>query len=172
MIVFMSDNGVQFGEHRWDYKLDPYKEAIRVPLINRYDPVTHAHAGDRSDAMVANVNLAPTFAALAGIPFDGHGTVDGVSLVPILDGSGSVRSELLREHADFPGKRRIPSYCGLRTNGWLYVRYESHETELYNLKRDPYQLRNLGNRQSAERTLLHDRTKALCHPLPPGFTWS
>ena len=134
-------------------------------LTIRYDPVTHAHAGDRSDAMVA-MNLAPTFAALAGFLFHGVGTVDGVSLVPILDGSGSVRSELLLEHADFPGKRRIPSYCGLRTNGWLYVRYASHETELYNLKRDPYQLRNSETvRALSERSSTTERRPCATHCL-------
>ena len=78
MIMFMSDNGIQMGEHRWIYKLVPYEESIRVPLVVRYPPTTSANAGKVSKSIVANVDLAPTFADIAGIPFNGVGTVAGV----------------------------------------------------------------------------------------------
>src|SRR4029079_10780809 len=41
MIVFASDNGLTWDEHRWqDGKVVPYEESIRVPLVIRYDPLT------------------------------------------------------------------------------------------------------------------------------------
>jgi N-acetylglucosamine-6-sulfatase len=66
MIMFASDNGNDWGEHRRFSKLVPYEASIRVPLVIRYDPlVTAARAEGR---LAVNVDVAPTFAALAGTP--------------------------------------------------------------------------------------------------------
>ena len=64
IVVFTSDNGVLWGEHRWDSKDVPYEESIAVPLIVRYDALI---SGARKDAnLVTNLDFAPTFAELAG----------------------------------------------------------------------------------------------------------
>jgi arylsulfatase A-like enzyme len=174
LLVFLSDNGIAMGDHRWDYKLTPYEESIHVPLVIRYDPLTDARAGTRTDALVSNVDLAPTIASVAGVPFAGVGRVDGTSLVPLLDGSArQVRDGLLLEHADYPGHYHVPSYCGLRTLGWTYVRYDGGVEELYDLTADPYELRNLAGDAAASRTLrrLRARTDSLCRPPPPELRW-
>jgi arylsulfatase A-like enzyme len=172
LIVFMSDNGIMFGEHRWPDKFPPYEESVRVPLVVRYDAVTGPRAGARSSAIVSNVDLAPTFAEATTVPFDGVGTVDGVSLMPLLRGEAhAVRRDLLLEHADYPAKYHVPSYCGLRTSGWVYVRYATGEQELYDLAKDPYELTNVAGRSTEVRDRLRARTRTLCDPPPPGFTW-
>ncbi len=172
LIVFASDNGIAVGDHRWDYKLTPYEESIHVPLVIRYDPITDARAGTRTDALVSNIDLAPTIAQVAGIPFSGVGRVDGVSLVPLLDGTDRrVRSGLLLEHVDYPGHYHVPSYCGLRTPGWTYVRYSGGAEELYDLSADPYELRNLAGTASPVLQRLRERTDTLCRPRPPEFRW-
>ena len=58
MLIFMSDNGVENGEHRWIYKLTPYEESIRVPLVVRYDPLTGSNAGAVAPGLVSNVDIA------------------------------------------------------------------------------------------------------------------
>ena len=42
MIVFASDNGLEWGQHRFPaaVKRTPYDESIRIPLVIRYDPMT------------------------------------------------------------------------------------------------------------------------------------
>ena len=60
LFVFTSDNGYLWGEHRWRSKIVPYEESIRVPLVVRYDGVAQTAA--TSPRLVANIDLAPTFA--------------------------------------------------------------------------------------------------------------
>jgi arylsulfatase A-like enzyme len=79
-VVFTSDNGYHLGEHRLPAgKQTAYEEDINVPLIVRGPAVP---AGRTHPELVGNPDLAPTFAALAGVsppPF-----VDGRSLLPLL----------------------------------------------------------------------------------------
>jgi N-acetylglucosamine-6-sulfatase len=173
LIVFMSDNGVQFGEHRWIYKLVPYEESIRVPFVVRFPPMTDPRAGTTSTAMIANVDIAPTFAELAGISgFSGVGTVDGVSFAPLLNGTAAaIRHDLLLEHIDYPVMYHVPSYCGLRTDRWMYTRYGGGFQELYRLSTDPYEERNVASKGRPALHHLRLRTDALCRPRPPGYTW-
>jgi arylsulfatase A-like enzyme len=173
VFVFTSDNGVAYGEHHWMYKMTPYDESIRVPLMIRYDPLTARAAGSSSGALVANFDLAPTFADLAGIPFIGVGQVDGRSLVPLLDGAGTPpRSALLLEHLDFPTRYHVPTYCGTRTRGWLYVRYADGFQELYDLTHDPHELRNIASKARSRLRTMRRQTRSLCRPTPPGYSWS
>jgi arylsulfatase A-like enzyme len=134
--------------------------------------MTGPRAGSASNAFVANVDLAPTFAELAGdTPFQGVGSVDGTSFVPLLDGSRySTRSNLLLEHLHEPIKL-VPSFCGLRTPGRLYVRYAGGFEELYRLDSDPHELRNVADQAPAEVAALRQITETECSPPPPGYTW-
>jgi N-acetylglucosamine-6-sulfatase len=171
MIVFTSDNGIAVGEHGWTYKLTPYEESIRVPLIVRYDPLTD---GGSTDALAVNVDLAPTIAALSNTRAPG---VEGRSLLPILDGRATdVREEFLIEHMEYRSDRGLPdppTYCAVRTRDRLFVHYATGEEELYDLARDPWELENLASSpdRRAELTSLRRRTKQLCRPKPPGFSW-
>ena len=147
-VVFSSDNGFHMGQHRLpEGKRLAYEEDIRVPLIVRGPGVP---AGARRYGMVLNNDLAPTFAEWAGasplLP------VDGRSLVSMLSSSppSTWRTALL---AEAPRQERIgrPAYRAVRTKNHLYVRYANGEKELYNLDRDPYQLRS--HDEGASRSL-------------------
>jgi N-acetylglucosamine-6-sulfatase len=118
-----------------------YEECHRVPLWIRYA----RGVGHRDGRLVGNVDLASTFADLAGTrPTIGQ---DGRSLVPILDGSvGTWRDALLLvwlgETA--PGKQSAaPPYWAIRTTRYKYVELATGEKELYDLQVDPYELRNV-----------------------------
>ena len=166
-IVFTSDNGKGWGEHRWSDKSDPYRGSTQVPFVVRYDRWVQ---GNRVDAkhLVLNMDLAPTFADLAnvGLPID----ADGRSLEPVLRRNArNWREDFLLEHLE--DKRDVPSYCGIRSLKWLYVAYDTGEEELYNLTKDPYELENLANNLDHASTVsnLRDRVKKLCSPAPPGY---
>ena len=173
IIVFTSDNGLAFGEHRWSAKRVAYEESIRVPLVIRYDGLG-TQVDVRSRALVANIDIAPTIAALTGTTLR---RPDGVSLVPQLrDPSAPMaRQGVLLEHMAKENDR-VPSYCGLRAPRHTYVRYATGEEELYNLDRDPYQLQDRSDRASARDTLreLRRTTRSLCGagPPDPAFSWS
>lgn len=96
-VVFTSDNGFHLGQHRLKAgKQNAYDEDIRVPLLVRGPDVP---AGETSDAIVANVDLAPTFAALAGAPVPDF--VDGRSLAELWtdpDRAEHDRAAVLLEH--------------------------------------------------------------------------
>jgi N-acetylglucosamine-6-sulfatase len=133
-IFYTSDNGLLMGEHRAvGRKSNHYEESIRVPLIVRGPGVP---AGRTVTQLALNVDLAPTFAELAGAPVPD--SVDGRSLVPLLrDGASpaaSWRTDFLVEHWG-----EGPSYA-LRTADWLYAELESGEKELYDMARDPWQV--------------------------------
>jgi arylsulfatase A-like enzyme len=168
-IVFMSDNGNLNGEHRWFKKTVPYEEAIHVPFVVRYDPLTRRQPSSDPDHFVLNIDLAPTFATLAGVEAPG---AEGASIVPLLDGtSASWRSDVLIEHANPGTTGAVPPYCALRNDDYEYVRYGSGEEELYDMHADPYQLDNLALDPALDgtRTEMRERVTKLCSPLPPGF---
>ncbi|HEX7463724.1 MAG TPA: sulfatase-like hydrolase/transferase, partial [Actinomycetota bacterium] len=153
LVIYLSDNGYLYGEHRWGGKQVPYEEAVRVPFIVRY-PALHAEWRPTiSDALIENVDIAPTIADLVGIPWG----ADGRSLVPILDGSSSsVREGVLLQQCQgvvggnepcygfYHGPQRtVPAFWGIVTERYKYVEYVTGEEELFDLSSDPNELTNL-----------------------------
>jgi N-acetylglucosamine-6-sulfatase len=169
LIVFTSDNGILWGEHRWERKSVPYEESIRVPFVVRYDPLVDVA---RTDArLVVNIDMAPTAADLAGVNAPG---ADGDSLVPLLrTASGRWRRDFLIEHMAEGRGSGPPTYCGVRSESATYVYYETGEEELYDLRRDPEQLSNLmaesGPGGSHLVRSMRQRLSDLCSPRPPGL---
>lgn len=169
VIFFLSDNGLMLGEHRYQGKSLPYEESIRVPMVIRFDPLT---AMPRRDGhLVTNIDVAPTVAALAGIATP---PVDGMNIVPLLASTSAPwRQDFLVEHMkagvnDPSG----PSFCAVRDTGGLYVKYQTGEQELYDLRADPYELNNvaLDSAYASRRNAMYSRLKVLCSPPPPGFS--
>ena len=163
LVIFTSDNGLQWGEHRWTKKEVPYEEAIRVPLVVRADAIVGGAGTD--DHLVGNIDLAPTIADVAGVELPG---ADGRSLVPLLtrDDEGW-RDAILIEH--LRGANPVPTYCAVRTERHLFAAYETGERELYDLSVDGSQLRNLAGRGGDVEARLEATLRDLCDPTPPGF---
>jgi len=137
VIAFTSDNGFLHGEHRVESgKVFPYEASIRVPLVVRGPGVD---AGATSDAIVANVDLAPTILALAHA--DPLRRMDGRSLVGDLRRPHRARSDRPVLLEAFEGSRS-GSYAGVRTEQYVYVEYADGATELYDLAADPDELEN------------------------------
>jgi arylsulfatase A-like enzyme len=169
MILFMSDNGYAWGEHRWVGKQDAYEESIRVPYVVRYDPLTATPRTDQH--LVTNIDLAPTFADLAGVPASG---VEGQSLLPLLKSPDAPwRHEFLIEHESLADSYPVTTFCAVRTDEYLYVDYATHEEELYDVIADPYELVNLVDDPGRAAVLngLRDQLRALCRPPPPHWTF-
>ena len=136
-ILFTSDNGLLMGQHRQvGRKGGPYEESAGVPLMVRGPGVRAASV----DEPVLNVDLAPTLLELAGAAIPG--SVDGRSLVPFLRGQAppAWRSNLL-----FENYGAGPTYS-LRTPDFMYNHQDTEEFELYDMRADRYQLRNLSRK--------------------------
>ena len=168
-IVFGSDNGLMWGEHRLRKKAVPYEGASRVPMVIRYDPLVDSRRGSSVRSPVLNIDIAPTvmdlFGGSPGPP------VDGESLFPLLRGRVfSVRTRFVIEHAADGDAR---AYCGARTRRELFVRYASGEEEYYLRSTDPWALDNAIDRpRHADRIgELRAYARDRCRPRPPGFTW-
>ncbi|HWO71570.1 MAG TPA: sulfatase [Actinomycetota bacterium] len=144
-IFVLTDNGAAFGEHRWVGKGCPYDECARIPFLVR---LPGARPGARPD-LASVVDVAPTVAELAGVPLPG---ADGRSLLPALEGRPAPpRPGVLLEWAGDP---TIPAWWAVRTPSSLYVEYATGERERYDLRRDPWALRNLAGRDpAADRSL-------------------
>jgi N-acetylglucosamine-6-sulfatase len=166
MVVFTSDNGFFWGEHRLSGKNRPYEEATRVPYVVRYDAI--GSTGE-TPTLAANIDLAPTFADLAGTSMPAP---DGTSLLPFLRGDvAKVRTGHLIEQKQV--NLSVPPYCLLQTEKFTFTHYGTGEEELYNLRTDPLQMQNkIGAARHQERiSAMRKRLRRLCTPLPPGMTW-
>lgn len=150
VIIFMGDNGYFLAERQLADKWLMYDNSLHVPLMI-YDPRAGKH-NDISD-MVLNIDVTKTILDLAGIKIPEE--YQGISLVPYLNNKKpeKVRNEILFEHLwKLP---EIPSSEGIRTNEWKYFRYRFIEApeELYNLKNDPLETKNLAQDPAFEDIL-------------------
>jgi arylsulfatase A-like enzyme len=170
LILFSSDNGLLRGEHRWTSKQAPYEEAIRIPLVIRYDPLTGD--GETDGHLVLNIDWAPTVADLAGVEAPG---ADGMAMTALLAGTPRPkwRREFPIEHLQGGTDDPVPTYCAVRTRTAKYVAYSTKEEELYDLVHDPFELHNLAQDPASEqvKASLRARARAACDPVPPGFSW-
>jgi N-acetylglucosamine-6-sulfatase len=141
VIIYTSDNGFLWGEHRLGGKIWPYEESTHVPLIIRTPWTTTAK---RNNQPALNIDLAPTIAALAGVK---PGLPqDGKSLVPFLQGKPTPwRHAFLVEYLgkDMLKKGGPPPYEAVQTRRNLMVEYQNGWRELYNLQKDPWEMNNV-----------------------------
>ena len=137
LVVFTSDNGFFHGEHRLrSEKMLVYEPSIRVPLVMRGPGVPR---GEERDQLVTNADLAPTILELAGARAGRPS--DGRSLLPLLADRGlEWGRDLLVEG---PDGFTVVAFAALRTYRYVYVHYATGERELYDLVRDPNQLRSV-----------------------------
>jgi len=166
IVIFISDNGFFYGEHRLPReKIRPYEEALHVPFAIRVPPgLLGAPTVSSVDELVANVDLVPTILELAGagpcLAADRCRVMDGRSVVPLVLGQGGWPQDrgLAVEFSTGDEKFNTSSSCayqGIRTPGFLYVQHTrvpqppdgvcvpADEREYYDLAADPFQLQNL-----------------------------
>ncbi len=181
VVIFTSDNGYQYGEHRVPVgKGLPYEESLRVPLLVRmpHRPIYAATRSTSLNATVANLDIAPTLLQLAGaepcIGPDRCRRLDGRSFVRLLKDRhpawASNRAIVASFDINLPSYGFSCRYDGLRTATSIYIEHQllpsgasrtctpSTETELYDLSADPFELANVSNtgdpRQASMAALL------------------
>jgi len=149
IVIYAADNGMMWGEHRCHGIRRPYEEAIRVPLIVRC-PWLADVPGSRRQQMVLNIDFAPTFLDIAGLPVPAD--MDGESFVPFLfDGNASGRKAWLLEFWKYYPEN-TPSYVGVRTQTHKYIEYEKTlRPKIFDLIADPKEQNNLFGTPEGDR---------------------
>ena len=159
-VIFTSDNGYAFGEHRLIGKGDLYETSVRVPLLVRGPDVKP----ETIDRLTSNVDFVPTILDWAHVTAPRH-FVDGTSFAGDLGGRAQHDPQeiLLRGCRT---QRGVSNQCGgyrsnmgfnwgLRTATQKYIEYSDGYVQLFDLRSDPWELTNLAS-DPAQAPLIAD----------------
>ncbi len=161
LIIFTSDNGYLLGEHRLLGKAVAYEPSIRVPFVMRGPGIPQA---EQTSAVATLLDIPMTALAAAG----GRPTipVDGRDIRPVARGIDPSQSTVLIQVG--PRERESDEegwfLRGVRTGRYTFARYpNTGERELYDRKRDPFQVQSVHDNPRYRRTLneLRDRLSVL-----------
>lgn len=121
VIVYTSDQGFWMGEHGWFDKRMMYEESFRTPLLIRYPK--QIKGGTHTDALVQNIDFAPTFLNLAGVEVPAQ--MEGHSLMPLFDGSKPEdwRTSLYYHYYDYPTFHLVRRHDGVRTTRYKLIHF-------------------------------------------------
>ncbi len=161
-IFFSSDNGYHLGDYSMvQGKQTPFDIDIRVPLIACGPKVAK---GSWQQAIVSNIDLAPTFAALADAQLTSEPDGRDIQQFLLKQNTEKInwRNFAIIEHrrVDFdlkdpdrqePEDGKLPSYTALRFHNLLYVEYETGEISCYDVQNDPYELKNIASSLRIEK---------------------
>jgi len=179
VLLYASDNGSMLGEHGAVDKRTMYEESIRVPLLVRYPAMIREPRV--VNEMVSNIDVAPSIVDICGArPVR---KVHGMSWKNLLlRKARGWRKSWYYEYnyeKEFP---YTPNVRGVRTDEWKYIHYpngddqpDKYMAELYNLKDDPLETKNLIDSPEAKEKLkelkaelrrLQEKTGALPDKMP------
>ena len=143
VIMFSADHGFFLGEWRKYDKRFMHEPSIRTPMLVRYPRMIRA--GRDNAKMVLNLDIAPTFLELAGLPIPKQ--MQGQSMVPFFQGQEpkSWRKDWLYEYYEYPIPHNVRRNRGVRTERYKLIHYydEPEEFECYDLEADPGELHNV-----------------------------
>lgn len=162
-VIFTSDNGFFFGEHRLlGGKFLAYEPATHMPFLIRGPGIK---PGTETGELAANIDVAPTVLDLANV--EPTKSIDGRSLVPFLEdpelrtrrpilfesfvetndveANGAFRSRPQGSGTEASASLLAPpkDYAGIRLGPYKYIAWPSGEKELYNINEDPNELNSI-----------------------------
>ncbi|MBN1581861.1 MAG: sulfatase [Anaerolineae bacterium] len=155
MVIYTSDQGFFLGDHGWYDKRFMYEESLRMPFVVRYP--RDIKAGTVNSDILLNVDFAPTFLELAGIPIPE--AFQGRSFLPLAQGHtpDGWQTSLYYRYWMHKAHHNVYAHYGVRTLRYKLIYYysdalgqlgaidESYEPEweLFDLEKDPYELNNV-----------------------------
>lgn len=163
LVIYMGDNGMQWGTHDRHGIREPYEDSAKLPFIVRA-PWLIPDPGDSRRQIALNIDIGPTILEVAGVTIPTE--MDGASLVPIFEnpetpGRHAFLMEFWRYYPE-----NTPSYIGVRTEKYKYIEFErGRKPWLFNLEKDPDELSNLhgtleGQKILPELKILLDKLKS------------
>jgi len=143
IVVYTSDQGFYLGEHGWFDKRFMYEESLRTPLVIRWPRVIQPGSADGH--IVSNIDFAPTFLSVAGVPAPAD--VQGRNMLPVWQGQAPDdwrKTFYYHYYEDKDADHHVAKHEGV-TNGKakLINFYTLGEWELYDLEKDPHELKDV-----------------------------
>lgn len=145
LVVYTSDQGFWMGENGWFDKRFMYEESFKTPLLMQL-PGT-IRPGTKINAMVQNLDFAPTFLELTGFS-NLSKDMQGESFFGLLNGTlneDDYRDVVYYHYYDYPAFHMVKKHYGIRTKRYKLIHfYDDIDTwELYDLEKDPNEKMNL-----------------------------
>ncbi len=159
LVIYVGDQSFYLGEHGLYDKRWIFEESMRMPLIMRWKGKIPAKT--RSNAMVQNIDYAPTLLEVTGTNTpENTRTMEGQSMVPLFaNGEAPQFTDRPLYYAFYeqPGEHNAPRHDGIRTDRYTFARiwtpldYErksgvrkpENEWLLIDNETDPQQMRNV-----------------------------
>ena len=151
VVIYSSDQGFYLGEHGWFDKRWMYEESHHMPLIARWPGVVAP--GSTNTLLVQNLDFAETFLDMAGIAIPPD--MQGRSLVPLLEGRTPTdwRDSVYYHYHEYPAVHMVQRHIGVRTDRYkLIYYYQRDEWELFDLEKDPHELKSVHDDQDYAAT--------------------
>ncbi len=161
VIIYTSDNGFSCGAHGYACKVLPMEESSRAPLMI-YDPRSKVAGKNlKCGVLTGNIDFAPTILDLAGLQIPEN--MDGKSMIPLLK---NPKKDIHKQLA-FINTWGVVSTQSLTciTKDWKYTYWWYGDDkmkpveELYNLAKDPLEMKNLANDSKSSGILMKMRAK-------------
>ncbi len=151
LIIYTGDQGFMLGEHDYMDKRWMYEESMRMPFIVRYPGAVPA--GSRTDALVENVDYAPTMLAFAGVPTPAYMQGRSFQKICLTDSEpAGWKKQAYYRYWMHMAHHDNPANLGIRTKDYKLIFYYGcnykgqNRTppgwELYDLKKDPHEVVN------------------------------
>ncbi len=146
IVIVTSDHGDMLGERGLWYKMNFYERAVRVPLIIAGPGIkTRRRVADA----VSHLDLLPTLSSIVGARVNGA-ELDGRDLSPALKGEALPKGDVIGEYM---GEGYDAPVVMIRRGAQKFVLSATDGAELYDLARDPHELRNLAAEPAQRRAI-------------------
>jgi arylsulfatase A-like enzyme len=152
IVIYTSDQGFFLGDHGLYDKRFMYEPSAKMPFLIRWPGVIKP-AGVQ-EKLAINTDFAPTFMDAAGLPVPEE--MQGRSLIPLLKGEKPAdwRTSFYYRYYHDPGHHNTRAHYGVRTDSHKLIHYwKKNEWEMFDLRSDPNEMRNLYNEPGQQATV-------------------
>jgi arylsulfatase A-like enzyme len=142
LVMYTGDQGMYLGENGWFDKRWMYDVSMNAPMLMRWPG--KIKAGSVNNNMTQTIDYAPTMLNAAGIPVPEW--MQGISLLPSMTGKQKIipRHNLYYHFYEYKADHTVLEHLGVRGERYkLIYFYTVNEWELYDLKADPQEQKNL-----------------------------
>lgn len=164
IVFFLSDNGGLSTSEGFPTSNVPlragkgwlYEGGIRIPWLVKWPGVISG--GESCNVPVISNDLYPTVLEIAGLPLRPHQHVDACSLVPLLKDQGELTRTDLYWHYPHYSNQGGPPGGAIRSADWKLIEwFETNRLELYNLRDDISEQKNLAESESDRVRAMHSK---------------
>ena len=158
LVMYTSDQNFYLGENGWFDKRFAYDVSMSTPLLARWP--AGIKAGSVSDEMVQNIDFAPTLLNISGAAIPP--SMQGISLGPLLKGTQRFlpRKYLYYHYYEYGKDHTVIPHLAIRSSEYkLIYFYTAEEWELYDLRKDPGEQKNLIGSASHQKIISRLKTE-------------